>query len=92
MKWICYFKFALLWNNMCSIYNATVFLHITLILHLDSASASEISGIDMEDFLRLLKEQLLTVDVEMLKYILRGSFTGTFFWTFNLLALQLTEC
>ena len=64
---------------MCYIYNATVFFHITLILHLDSASASEISGIDMEDFLRLLKEQLLTVDVEMLKYILRGSFTGTFF-------------
>ena len=36
------------------------------------------AGIDMEDFFSLLGEQLLPVDVEMLKYILRGAFTGKF--------------
>lgn len=36
------------------------------------------AGIDMKDFLNLIGEQLLPVDVEILKYILRDSFTGKF--------------
>ena len=92
MEWIYYSEFALLWNNICSIYNATVFLQITPISYLDLVSASEIAGIYMEGFLSLLREQLPNVDVKMLKYILWGTFTGKFHRTFDLLTFELTEC
>ena len=34
------------------------------------------AGIDMEDLLRLIGNQLQPVDVEQIKYILQDSFTG----------------
>ena len=43
-------------------------------------------NIDMRDFLRLLEEKLLPLDVEELKYILQDSFTGKFPGTLSLLS------
>ena len=41
------------------------------------------------DILKSIIEELQYVDVDNLKYILRGSFTGKFYITFNLLTLKL---
>ena len=44
------------------------------------------NDIDMQDFLRLLEEKLLPLDVEEIKYILQDSFTGKFHGTLGLLS------
>ena len=42
------------------------------------ASAEEMAGTDMTDFLRLIEEQLQPQNVADLQYVLKHSFTGKF--------------
>ena len=49
------------------------------------------TGISTTDFFKSFVEELQPSDVQQLKYILKDSFTGRFYWIFSLVAYQISE-